>query len=96
MSGLEMVTRACSTFHADTACPSCKIKLVHDALCRDQNSQAVRSIFYSHFVSVPNWPRPPFISRLILARAVTFKRDKASSIVDIVIFRCMPRNTADA
>lgn len=49
MSGLGMVTRACSTFHADTACPSCKIKRIHGALCRDQNSQAVRGIFLLPF-----------------------------------------------
>jgi len=41
---------------ADTACPPCKIKRVHGALCHDQNSQAVHDIFYSHFASVPNWP----------------------------------------
>lgn len=97
MSGLGMAVRAYSTFHADTACPPCKIKRVHGALCHDRNSQAVHAVFFIP-ISLPYQigQLVPFTSRLILARTVTLKRDKASSMVDIVIFRYMPCNTMAA
>jgi hypothetical protein len=49
MFRLETATRACSISHTDTACPPCKIKRIHRALCRDRNSQAGYGIFYSPF-----------------------------------------------
>lgn len=72
-----MAMRACSTFHADTACPPCKIKCVHGALCCDQNSQPVYDIFFLPFRSRTKLAATiSFISRLILAHVATLKRDK--------------------
>lgn len=93
MSGVKMATRACSTFHADTACPPCKIKCVHGALCCDQNSQLVYDIFFSP-ISLPyqiGRYYTVYIAFNIGPYVVTLKRDKTSSVADIIIFGCKSR-----
>jgi len=80
MSGLGMAMRACSTFHADTACPPCKIKRVHGALCHDRNSQAIHDVFlFSFLASVPNWPASTVYIAFNIDSHGELKCDKASS-----------------